>query len=457
MHLNQEPWTKILQFDLDSPMSEYGFSTRLANENYWTKEFTRKAIVEYKKFMYLAATSDFMVSPSEIVDQVWHEHLIFTQSYTDFCRLLGKTIQHVPSTHNKDEFEKFMQAKERTRKFYASSFGEMPKEIWEYTDMFESLHLSKAKLKVRTFIIIGILVLIALVTPFYHLLRPLFLQIDNPYFLTGFSGLSIAVLVSLSIFNRRYLRKIVEGFHSYSFVYSLHPMELIYLQNQNLREVVHCTVNELVEERKIRVNDDNTIERGYKWTPETLEEFQVSEALDHLGQTYYPSLMHYLVLKPVFWNIANSMDAFKKYFIKSKVFGKLFYFNFSVLALLQLFAFIRLSIGLIRGVPVGYIFFANVVLLAIIIVYLLNLTNLIGTVTIPRLYKHQLLPDRTDNGNAKQWQYFLLGRGLLAASFLPLVTYVDKHNRGSDSSSGGSCGSSCGSSCGGGCGGCGGD
>jgi uncharacterized membrane protein YgcG len=122
---------------------------------------------------------------------------------------------------------------------------------------------------------------------------------------------------------------------------------------------------------------------------------------------------------------------------------------------LQLFAFIRLCTGLIRGLPVGYIFFANVVLLAIIIVYLLSLTNLIGTVTIPRLYKHRLLPERSD-ADAKQWQYFLLGRGLLAASFLPLVTYVDKHNRGSDGSSGGSCGSSCGSSCGGGCGGCGG-
>jgi hypothetical protein len=322
--LNKTLWTQILAFDFDSPMSEYGFSTRLANENYWTKEFTQKAVLEYKKFMYLAATSDFMVSPSEIVDQVWHEHLIFTQSYTDFCTLLGKTIQHVPSTHNKDEFEKFMQAKERTRKLYANSFGEMPKEIWEYTDMFESLHLSKAKLKLRTFIIIGILVLIALVTPFYHLLRPLYVQIDNPDFLIDFSLLSIAVLVSLNIFNRRYLRKIVEGFHSYSFVYSLHPMELIYLENKNVGELVHCTINEMVEGKMIRVNNDNTIERGYKWTPKTLEEFQVSEALDHLGQTYYPSLMHYLVLKPVFWNIANSMDAFKKYFIKSQAFGRLF-------------------------------------------------------------------------------------------------------------------------------------
>jgi len=83
-------WTKILQFDFDEPLSEYGFSTRLAHENRWTKHFTEQAIVEYKKFMYLAATSNFMVSPSEIVDVVWHQHLIFTQSYQDFCKPIGK-------------------------------------------------------------------------------------------------------------------------------------------------------------------------------------------------------------------------------------------------------------------------------------------------------------------------------------------------------------------------------
>ena len=38
--MNQELWDKIVAFDFDNPPSEYGFSTRLANENYWTKEFT---------------------------------------------------------------------------------------------------------------------------------------------------------------------------------------------------------------------------------------------------------------------------------------------------------------------------------------------------------------------------------------------------------------------------------
>src|SRR6187549_778692 len=119
-------WKRIEQYDLDAPLSEYGFSTRLANENYWTKNFTTKAIVEYKKFMYLAATADMMVSPSPVVDVVWHQHLIFTQSYQDFCTVAGKSIQHVPSTHNAEDAEKFKQAKERTKKLYQPVFGEQP-------------------------------------------------------------------------------------------------------------------------------------------------------------------------------------------------------------------------------------------------------------------------------------------------------------------------------------------
>src|SRR5688572_27720066 len=120
--MNNELWTRILEFDFDSPPGEYGFSTRLAKENYWTKSFTSQAILEYKKFLYLAAVSDFMVSPSGVVDIVWHQQLIYTQSYQDFCALIGKQVQHLPSTGNKEDAEKFRQAKERTKKLYLNNF-----------------------------------------------------------------------------------------------------------------------------------------------------------------------------------------------------------------------------------------------------------------------------------------------------------------------------------------------
>ena len=106
--MNNIFWDTILKFDFDDPEGEYVFSTRLASENFWTKNFTEIAILEYKKFMYLAATSSSMVSPSEIIDKVWHLHLVYTESYNDFCKLLGKQIKHIPSTHNKKEISKFL-------------------------------------------------------------------------------------------------------------------------------------------------------------------------------------------------------------------------------------------------------------------------------------------------------------------------------------------------------------
>jgi hypothetical protein len=73
-----------------------------------------------------------MISPSEIVDVVWHQHLIFSQSYETFCALLGKKIAHIPSTHSKNESAKFKLAKDRTQRLYAENFGSQPAEFWEF-------------------------------------------------------------------------------------------------------------------------------------------------------------------------------------------------------------------------------------------------------------------------------------------------------------------------------------
>ncbi|MBL0135453.1 MAG: hypothetical protein IPP79_16525 [Chitinophagaceae bacterium] len=221
--MNQELWNKILAFDFDNPPSEYGFSIRLANENYWTKNFTEQAILEYKKFMYLAATTDSMVSPSEIVDTVWHQHLIFTQLYTEFCDILGKQIQHVPSTHNRSELEKFKQAKERTGLLYKEVFGDPPNSIWGFSDMYESLRLEKASFKLRTFTIIGILATLALSIPLYFALKPIYIRIENPYFLIGYLSLIIISFFGLLQFNRNKLLTIIRQSDPKSFIFNLTP------------------------------------------------------------------------------------------------------------------------------------------------------------------------------------------------------------------------------------------
>ncbi len=449
--MNQELWNKILAFDFDNPPSEYGFSTRLANENFWTIEFTDQAIVEYKKFMYLAATSEYMVSPSEIVDIVWHQHLIFTQSYQDFCDILEKKIQHIPSTHNKENFDKFKQAKERTIKFYEKDFGTLPKNIWTSNNMFESLNLEKAKFKLRTFIIFGILSFICLTVPAYFLLKPIYVQINNPNFIFGFITLTVATLLILEFYNKKKLVNIISQSDETSFIYSLQPYELVYLKTQELSSVINGTVNELIENEAIQVNSDNTIELVKNNASDNKSQLQVTSILSELGRTFYPNLLKEIITKPIFANISNSMDAFRKHFNKSKKFGILFYTNFIVLTLLILLSFTRVITGILRDKPVENIVVTTIILAVIVVIFLLRLTKQISTTTLPLLYKYEILPNRQIENNW-QWTYFLRGTAALTTSFVPLVNYVNKNNIDSSEAS---CGSSCGSSCSS-CGGCGG-
>lgn len=452
--MNNQLWSKILEYDLDSPASEYGFSTRLANENFWTKDFTQKAILEYKKFMYLAATSDFMVSPSEIVDTVWHQHLIFTHSYQEFGRLLGKQIQHIPSTHNKEDFQKFKQAKDRTTQLYETNFGSQPKGIWECVGMYESLNLKKANSKIRTLVIMGLLALVILIQPFYWLLEPIYVKIDNPDFVLGFIALTLCVFVFLEWYNRTRLKQIARFFDEESFIFNLSPFELIYLKDQKLSAVINGTVNELIDNETIKINSDNTIELGENDSAKSVEQRQAATILKEHGKTYYPTLLRILVSKPIFWNTAKCMDALKKYFTKSEVFGNLFSSNYIALSILLMLGLTRLFTGLMRDKPVAVIVIVLIILTIAVIIYLNRLTKLFVTKIIPTLYKEEILPTR-DIENNWQWTYFLFGTSVLTTSFIPLVNYVDKNNA-SGSSCGTSCGSSCGSSCSS-CGGCGGD
>ena len=452
--MNTELWNKILNFNLDIPIAEYGFSTRLADENFWTKNFTAKAIIEYKKFIYLAATSEFMVSPPEIVDAVWHEHIIFTYSYADLCSVVGKNIQHIPSTGNKEEFEKFRLAKERTKKLYNEAFGEQPKEIWEYNNMFAPLNLPKLKYKIRTFIIIGILSFFVLCIPFYSLLRPVYIHIGNPDFLMWYVTILICSLIALETYNKRYLKKIVRQWQPYTFIYDLSALELVYLKTGKLTYVIHGIMNEFLNQDKI-ILDGNLLQSNYQGKPLSTEEYILLEAVKSVEPVTYAVLLSQLVQKPIFANIANCMNAFRKYFTKSKVLGQLFYLNFISTLFLLMLGFVRLLTGLTRGKPIELISITLIIAAMVFAAFLWRVVTLVCSNTIPNLYKTTLMP-LMPNINNWDWQYFLIGTAILSSAFTPLVNSAESSGSDSSSSSCGSSGCSGGGSCGSSCGGCGG-
>jgi uncharacterized protein (TIGR04222 family) len=127
-----ELWNRLVALDLDGTAA-LPFSRRLARDNGWPAAFAERVVLEYKKFVYLAATCGHPVTPSDEVDQAWHLHLVYTRSYWDeLCgQVLGFALHHGPTQGGAAEGHKFQDWYAATRQSYEAAFGEAPPaDIW---------------------------------------------------------------------------------------------------------------------------------------------------------------------------------------------------------------------------------------------------------------------------------------------------------------------------------------
>jgi len=134
---NSGLWARLEAFTADDPQAEFQFTDRLARENGWTKAFAKGAFAEYKKFVYLAATGPHEVTPSNVVDQVWHLHLTFTRSYwEELCgRVLERPLHHGPTKGGRSERRRFREQYEATLALYRREFDcEPPPAYWPDAD-----------------------------------------------------------------------------------------------------------------------------------------------------------------------------------------------------------------------------------------------------------------------------------------------------------------------------------
>jgi hypothetical protein len=128
-----ELWARLEAFVIGDQVAELGFARRLARENGWGAAFAERVIREYMRFVYLAMEAGHPVTPSDEVDQAWHLHLLYTESYWhDLCRdVLGRPLHHGPTRGGEAEGEKFHDWYEATLASYRRIFGEEPpRDIW---------------------------------------------------------------------------------------------------------------------------------------------------------------------------------------------------------------------------------------------------------------------------------------------------------------------------------------
>jgi hypothetical protein len=113
----------------DSPT----FEQALADANGWSLDRARRVSAEYRRFLYLAATSDREVTPSVAVDKAWHLHLACTRHYRDvLCgEILGRPLHHRPSRSGAVESERCRRQYLDTLALYEATFGTPPPpSVW---------------------------------------------------------------------------------------------------------------------------------------------------------------------------------------------------------------------------------------------------------------------------------------------------------------------------------------
>lgn len=143
-------WSKIRSFQIDEFGTTFPFVRRLANENGWKIDYANRVVEEYKKFIFLCTVGKTMVTPSDPVDQAWHLHMIYTNSYWNkLCKeTLNKQIHHNPTKGGKAENDKYNNLYDRTRELYNQYFGEQPSDIWQGNEeRFSDIHFQRVNTK----------------------------------------------------------------------------------------------------------------------------------------------------------------------------------------------------------------------------------------------------------------------------------------------------------------------
>ena len=89
---------------------------------------------EYRKFLALhLAYPDADIVPCELVDEIWHQHILDTAAYRDDCEaIFGRFLDHFPyfGMRGDDDAQALSDAYADTIERYRENFGEPPAETW---------------------------------------------------------------------------------------------------------------------------------------------------------------------------------------------------------------------------------------------------------------------------------------------------------------------------------------
>ncbi len=239
---------KLQSFPFDEPGASRPFSARLREENGWSEDLASRAIDEYRRFLVLAAFAGHRVSPSHIVDEVWHLHLLYTRSYWDeLCgKVLGFSLHHEPSRGGTDSAALAADYM-RTLSSYERLFNEAPpRDLWPSPNTAFSHHPKATSPKLSTFFGVA-----AVATPFS---LPMVADVPGPLSMTGPAFLLLYLFAApASALLAVAMRRTLCDAQSHEFALSLPfgSADIAYLRG-GPTHAVDVTLVDLIVQRRLR-------------------------------------------------------------------------------------------------------------------------------------------------------------------------------------------------------------
>jgi hypothetical protein len=92
-------------------------------------------LAETIKFLCLCSSTNETLTPSKVVDDVWHELILFTRTYEQFCqKYLTRFIHHQPSKSPQSEYAQY----QKTLLKYLNEFGQPDPYYWPEAGICEA-------------------------------------------------------------------------------------------------------------------------------------------------------------------------------------------------------------------------------------------------------------------------------------------------------------------------------
>jgi hypothetical protein len=106
---------------------------RLAREYGWSQDFIDLGVNEYIKFLILHQKYPTgKIVPGKVVDKIWHDHILHTREYYEFCKEhFGSYLHHDPKNLVSNEVNDLSD----TMSKYEDTFGYKPPAMFWLDDI----------------------------------------------------------------------------------------------------------------------------------------------------------------------------------------------------------------------------------------------------------------------------------------------------------------------------------